>query len=326
MLKGHQEKLTSPNIQKLFRQARQIVTGEFGLVVMLFLIIMYFSSQSEFFLVERNLLNITRQISINLIVAIGMTCVILTGEIDLSVGSIAALAGVATAKVMVDTDSIALGILAGMGTGLAVGLINGTLTVYGKIQSFIVTLAMLGIARGVALYWTEGRPVSQLPEQFDFFGAGYIDRFPTSTVIAFVILLMGFVFLHRTKYGTYILSTGANREAARLSAIPINRYRIIAFLLAGLLSAVGGILITSRLLSAQPTAAEGMELNVIAAVILGGASLSGGVGTVFGTLIGAMIIGVIDNGMNLTGVSPFLQQIVKGVIILIAVLAKRNAD
>jgi ribose transport system permease protein len=326
MLKTYQERLASPNVKKVVRQVRQVLTGELGLVMMLFLIVIFFSSQSEFFLVERNLLNITRQISVNLIVAIGMTFVILTGEIDLSVGSIAALAGVATAKVMVDTGSIPLGILAGLGTGLAVGLVNGLLTVYGKIQSFIVTLAMLGIARGMALYWTEGKPISQLPEKFDFFGAGYIDRFPTSSVVAFVILLLGFVFLHRTKHGTYILSTGANREAARLSAIPINRYRILAFLLVGLASAVGGVLITSRLLSAQPTAAEGMELNVIAAVILGGASLSGGVGTMFGTLIGAMIIGVIDNGMNLTGVSPFLQQIVKGVIILVAVLAKRSSD
>jgi ribose transport system permease protein len=145
-------------------------------------------------------------------------------------------------------------------------------------------------------------------------------------VIALVVLLIGYIILHRTKYGTYIMSTGANREAARLSAIPVNRYRIIAFLFSGVLAALGGILITSRLLSAQPVAAEGLELNVIAAVILGGASLSGGVGTALGTLLGAMIIGVIDNGMNLTGVSAFLQQIVKGTIILVAVLAKRNQN
>lgn len=312
--------------QRLVSGIRRIASGELGLVIMLLLIVVFFASQSEFFLVERNLLNITRQISVTLIVAIGMTFVILIGEIDLSVGSVAALAGVVTAKTIVSTGSIPLGILAGLGLGLAVGLLNGVLTVYGRIQSFIVTLAMLGIARGIALYWTDGRPVSQLPEEFDFWGAGYIGAVPTSTVVAVVVLVLGYLILHRTKYGTYILATGANREAARLSAIPVNRYRVIAFLIAGVLSALGGILITSRLLSAQPTAAEGLEMNAIAAVILGGASLSGGVGTAIGTLLGAMTIGVIDNGMNLTGVSAFLQQVVKGLIILFAVLAKRNSD
>jgi ribose transport system permease protein len=314
----------SNDMRARMRSVRHAITGEFGLVVMLALIVVFFASQSEYFLVERNLLNITRQISVNLIVAIGMTFVILTGEIDLSVGSVAALAGVAAAKVMVETDSIALGIAAGLAAGLGIGLVNGVLTVYGKIQSFIVTLAMLGIARGIALYWTNGRPISQLPKDFGTFGAGYLGRVPVSSIIALIVLLIGFVIIHRTKYGTYIMSTGANREAARLSAIPVNRYRIIAFLFSGVLAALGGILITSRLLSAQPVAGEGMELNVIAAVILGGASLSGGVGTAYGTLLGAMIIGVIDNGMNLTGVSAFLQQIVKGTIILVAVLAKRG--
>ncbi|WP_238625452.1 ABC transporter permease [Aggregatilinea lenta] len=316
----------SPNLRRALAGVRKVVAGELGLVVMLFLIVILFSTQSEFFLVERNLLNITRQISVNLIVAIGMTFVILTGEIDLSVGSVAALSGIAAGKTMVETGSITLGILTGLAVGLGVGLVNGVLTVYGKIQSFIVTLAMLGIARGAALYWTDGRPISNLPEKFDFFGAGYVGRIPTSTIIAVVILVLGYIILQRTKYGTYILATGANREAARLSAIPVDRYRIIAFLASGLCSAVGGILIASRLLSAQPVAADGLELNVIAAVILGGASLAGGVGTVFGTLLGAMIIGVIDNGMNLTGVSAFLQQIVKGTIILVAVLAKRDNE
>ncbi len=303
----------------------KIVRSELGLAIIFLLIVAVFTLLSEFFLMDRNLLNITRQVSINLIVAVGMTFVILTGEIDLSVGSVAALAGVATAWVMTQTGSIALGIVAGLGCGLLIGLVNGLLTVLGRIQSFIVTLAMLGIARGIALAWTNGRPISQLPEAFGFFGAGYIGAVPVSTIIALIVLVLGYVALHRTKHGTYILSTGANREAARLSAIPIRRYRVAVFLVSGLLSALGGILITSRLLSAQPVAAEGLELNVIAAVILGGASLSGGVGTIVGTLLGALIIGVIDNGMNLVGVSAFFQQIVKGAIILVAVLIKRDA-
>ena len=307
-----------------FIKFRSLLKSELGLVFILISLIIIFSIFSEYFLTSRNLLNITRQISINLIVAIGMTFVIITGEIDLSVGSIAALAGVATGWVIVSTSSIFLGIMAGISVGVLIGLLNGVLTVYGKVQSFIVTLAMLGIARGLALVWTDGKPISGLPKNFEILGAGYFGIIPVSTIIAILIFIITFIVFSRTKHGIYIRSIGANREAARLSAIPVKRYRIIAFLLSGLLSAIGGIIITSRLISAQPTAAVGMELNVIAAVILGGASLSGGIGTITGTFLGSIIIGVINNGMNLIGISAFFQQIVKGIIILIAVLAKRG--
>lgn len=307
-----------------FIKFRSLLKSEFGLVIILISLIIIFSISSKYFLTSRNLLNITRQISINLIIAIGMTFVIITGEIDLSVGSIAALAGVATGWVIVSTSSIFLGIVAGIFVGVLIGLLNGTLTVYGKVQSFIVTLAMLGLARGLALVWTDGKPISGLPKNFEILGAGYFGIIPVSTIIAIFIFAIAFIIFSRTKHGIYIRSIGANREAARLSAIPVKRYRIIAFLLSGLLSAIGGIIITSRLISAQPTAAVGMELNVIAAVILGGASLSGGIGTITGTFLGSIIIGVINNGMNLTGISAFFQQIVKGIIILIAVLAKRG--
>lgn len=307
-----------------FIKFRSLLKSELGLFFILISLIIIFSIFSEYFLTSRNLLNITRQISINLIIAIGMTFVILTGEIDLSVGSIAALAGVATGWVIVSTSSIFLGIMAGIFVGVLIGLLNGVLTVYGKVQSFIVTLAMLGLARGLALVWTDGKPISGLPKNFEILGAGYFGIIPVSTIIAILIFIITFIVFSKTKHGIYIRSIGANREAARLSAIPVKQYRIIAFLLSGLLSAIGGIIITSRLISAQPTAAEGMELNVIAAVILGGASLSGGIGTITGTFLGAIIIGVINNGMNLIGISAFFQQIVKGIIILIAVLAKRG--
>lgn len=316
---------TQKNILNInFIKFKSLLKSELGLVFILISLIITFSIFSEYFLTSRNLLNITRQISINLIIAIGMTFVILTGEIDLSVGSIAALAGVATGSVIASTSSIFLGIMAGIFIGVLVGLLNGVLTVYGKVQSFIVTLAMLGLARGLALVWTDGKPISGLPSNFSILGAGYIGIIPVSTIVAIFIFMIAFIIFSRTKHGVYIRSIGANREAARLSAIPVKRYRIIAFLLSGLLSAVGGIIITSRLISAQPTVAEGMELNVIAAVILGGASLSGGIGTITGTLLGAIIIGVINNGMNLIGISAFFQQIVKGIIILVAVLAKRG--
>ena len=306
------------------RKWKRLLRGELGLILILAVIMVTFSILSPYFFTSRNLLNITRQVSITLIVAIGMTFVILIGEIDLSVGSIAAVVGVATAVSLKASGSLTLALLAGLGLGAAVGLVNGLLTVYGRVQSFIVTLAMLGIARGAALVWTDGKPVSRLPSAFGTLGAGYLGVVPVSTIIAAGVFVLAFLVLNKTKHGIYTRSIGANREAARLSAIAVTRYRILAFVVSGLMSALGGILITSRLLSAQPTAGEGLELNVIAAVILGGASLSGGVGTVFGTLLGAMVIGVIDNGMNLVGVSSFFQQIVKGIIILIAVLAKRS--
>ncbi len=303
---------------------KKLIKGELGLVIILVALLVFFTMMSPYFLNLRNILNITRQVSVTLIVAVGMTFVILIGEIDLSVGSIAALVGVATAFTITITGSIAYGILAGIGVGILVGLINGVLVVFGKVQSFIVTLAMLGIARGTALVWSDGKPISGLPLSFGELGAGYVGNIPVSTIIAAVIFLIAFYFLRKTKHGIYTRSIGANKEAAKLSAIPVKKYRVIVFVISGLMSAFGGILIASKLLSGSPTAAEGMELNVIAAVILGGASLSGGIGTALGTLLGAVVIGVINNGMNLVGLSSFFQEIVRGIIILIAVLVKRG--
>lgn len=303
---------------------KRLLKGELGLILILVALLAVFSFLSPYFFTSKNLLNITRQVSITLIVAIGMTFVILTGEIDLSVGSAAALVGVTTAVVLKASGQLELAMIAGLVMGAGIGIVNGLLTVYGRVQSFIVTLAMLGVARGAALVWTGGKPISKLPADFGTMGAGYLGVVPVSSIIAAGIFVLAFFVLNRTKHGVYMKSIGANREAARLSAIPVKRYRVLAFVISGVMSGLGGILITSRLLSAQPTAGEGLELNVIAAVILGGASLSGGIGTVLGTLLGTMVIGVIDNGMNLVGVSSFFQQIVKGVIILVAVLAKRS--
>ncbi len=302
--------------------AKKLLRDELGLLIILALLIIIFQFQSNYFLMTKNLLNITRQISINLIVAVGMTCVILIGEIDLSVGSMAALVGVISAFVINLTGSILLGVIAGLIFGAVMGLVNGLLTVYGKIQSFIITLAMMQIARGLALLITNGKPISNLKEEFDFFGAGYFGVIPVSSLIAVSIFLIAFIFLNKTKHGIYIKSIGASKEVAKLSAISVNFYRVTAFVVSGLMAAVGGIIVTSRLLSAQPTASEGLEMNVIAAVILGGSSLSGGIGTIVGTLLGAVIIGVINNGMNLIGISAFFQQIIRGLIILIAVLVK----
>ncbi len=302
-----------------------IVRGEAGLALILIVLCIVFSIVSPYFLAAKNLLNITRQISVVLIIAVGMLCVVLTGEIDLSVGSCAALAGVASAWALLRTGAqipaVALALMIGIGTGM----FNGFLTVYMEIPSFIVTLASMGIFRGCVLVWTNGKSMSGLPEEFSLWGAKYVfGIIPVSTVIALVLIAAAFVILHKTKHGIYLKAIGANTEAATLSAIPVKAYKFAAFAVCGLMSAIGGIITTSKLLSAQPTACEGMEMDVLSAVILGGASLAGGVGTITGTLVGALVIGVINNGMNLLGVTSFLQQIVKGFIILAAVLLQRS--
>jgi len=302
----------------------RILSGELGLLIILVLLVVGFSAASEFFFTSRNLLNVTRQVSINFIIAVGMTFLLLLGEIDLSVGSTAALAGVVTGAILTTTGSFTLAVFGGLFAGAAVGLVISIGVVYGRVQSFIITLAMMGIARGVAYVWTKGYPISGLPFNFGVLGAGYVGNVPVSSIIALAVFVTAFIILNKTKHGLYIRAIGANPEAARLSAIKIRRYRISGFVLTGLLSGLGGVLITSRLLSAQPTAAAGMEIDVIASAILGGATLTGGIGTIHGTALGALIIGIISNGLNLLGVSPFFQPIVKGLIILIAITMKRG--
>lgn len=311
----------------ILSRASKLMKGEFGLVLILILLCIVFTVSSPFFLTSSNLLNITRQISIVLTVSIGMLCVVLLGEIDLSVGSTAALAGIACAWTIINTGSQFLGITAGLAVGILVGSFNGFMVVYGRIPSFIVTLASMGIIRGIGLVWTNGKPISGLPVSFSFIGAERLfGIIPVSTVISLILVAIAYLLIHKTQHGVYIKAIGANTEAATLSAIPINRYKMIGFITSGLMCAVGGIITTSKLLSATPTACEGLEMDVLSAVILGGASLSGGVGTITGALIGALTIGVINNGMNLLGVTPFFQQIVKGAIILVAVLIKRNKN
>ncbi|MCK9171134.1 MAG: ABC transporter permease [Treponema sp.] len=307
-------------------KGKQLLQGEWGLLLILVVLCLVFSFLSATFSSLSNLLNITRQVSIVLIISIGMLCVVLCGEIDLSVGSTAALVGVGCAVTLKATGSLPLALLVTLVLSLAAGTVNGALTVFGKIPSFIVTLASMWIIRGIALVWTSGRAVSGLPKGFAFLGAGHIGIIPVSTILCLLLILIAFFILHQTRHGVYFRAIGSNLEASKLSAIPIKKYKMIAFIIAGLMSGIGGLITTSKLLSAQAIANEGMEMDVLAAVILGGASLSGGIGTVIGTVLGALIIGVINNGMNQLGISAFYQQIVKGSIIIIAVLVRRNKD
>lgn len=298
-----------------------------GPLIGLLIIVIVLSFLSDRFFTVSNLLNVARQVSINTLLGVGMTFVILTGGIDLSVGSILALAGALGAGMLASGDNSTLVVvLYSCLIGLLAGTLNGTIIAYGRVAPFIATLATMTLFRGGTLIYTEGRPVRAVAEGFNTLGGGYIGPLPTPVIItAVVVLLAWFVLTHMTP-GRRIFALGGNEEATILSGVKTSRYKILVYSLSGLLAGLAGVILTSRLLSAQPTAGVGYELDAIAAVVIGGTSLTGGQGGVIGTLIGALIIGVIDNGLNLLNVSSFYQQAVKGLIILIAVLLdRRNA-
>ncbi|TCP24966.1 ribose ABC transporter membrane protein [Scopulibacillus darangshiensis] len=297
-----------------------------GPLIGLILIVIILSILSPSFLSLNNILNVLRQVSINALIAFGMTLVILTGGIDLSVGSILALGGAITAKMLAGGMDPILAVLIGLLAGGIMGAINGIVITKGKVAPFIATLATMTIFRGLTLVYTDGRPITGLGDStfFKMIGKGYISYVPLPVIwmlIAFVILLF---VLKKTVFGRGIYAVGGNEEASILSGIKAGRVKIWVYIITGVLSAFAGLILTSRLNSAQPNAGMSYELDAIAAVVLGGTSLVGGRGWIFGTLVGALIIGVLNNGLNLLNVSPFFQQVVKGGVILLAVLIDRR--
>jgi ribose transport system permease protein len=256
---------------------------------------------------------------------------VLTAGIDLSVGSVLALCGAITAGLLkngieIPSSNLYIGftilgaIVAGLLAGLLLGWFNGWAITKFKVPPFVATLAMLTIARGLTMLWTKGFPISNLGESFGWFGTGWFLGIPLPVWISGVIVFIATIIINKTKLGRYIYATGGNENAATLSGINIKKIKIAVYTIAGMLAAVGGILVTSRLDAAQPNAGIGYELDSIAAVVIGGTSLSGGRGSVLGTVLGAVIIGVLNNGLVLLNVSPFWQQVVKGFVILIAVV------
>jgi ribose transport system permease protein len=290
-----------------------------GIVVGLVVLCGFFWALSPNFMSVNNLLNIVMQVSIIAILGFGMTYVLLLGDIDLSVGATMALVGTVCAFALEHGASPFMAVLAAMGTGLVLGAINGSLSALLTIPSFIVTVATMGVFRGFAYLTSNGVPISIDNDAFAFLGNGAVLGIPLPIWILAVLLLLNHFVLSRTVFGRKAYLAGGNREAALYSGIDVNRLRIMIFMISGLLASIGGVLMTSRLYSAQPNAGIGYELDAIAAAVLGGTSLSGGYGTITGTLIGALIIGVINNGMNLLSVPYFYQLIVKGIVILVAV-------
>ncbi|MEO5763488.1 MAG: ribose ABC transporter permease [Vicinamibacteria bacterium] len=291
-----------------------------GTLVGLFLLGALLSFLSPFFLTASNLLNIMEQTAINAVIAVGMTFVILSAGIDLSVGSITALAGVVMANRLQAGTPLLVAILAGLTTGAVCGLVSGLLITRGKLPPFIATLGMMSVARGAALLFTDGRPISGFDESLRQLSTGRILSIPVPVILTVVLYALSIVLLSRTRFGRYVYAIGGNEEATRLSGVAVGFHKTLVYVLCGVTAALASVLLTARLNSAQPIAGMAYELDAIAAVVIGGTSLTGGLGTLGGTLIGALTMGVLRNGLNLLGISSFLQQIVIGIVIIAAVL------
>lgn len=312
---------TSDNRKKLL--SKEWLIEQKSLIALLFLAVVVSFLNPNFFTVD-NLLNILRQTSVNAIIAVGMTLVILTAGIDLSVGSVLALCGAFAATLVAMEVPVLVAVPTALLAGAALGAISGIIIAKGKVQAFIATLVTMTLLRGVTMVYTDGRPIStgftDTADTFAWFGTGYALGIPVPVWLMVVVFAGAWYLLNHTRFGRYVYAVGGNESATRLSGINVDRVKIGVYAICGLLAALAGIIVTSRLSSAQPTAGMGYELDAIAAVVLGGTSLMGGKGRIMGTLIGALIIGFLNNALNLLDVSSYYQMIAKAVVILLAVL------
>ena len=295
--------------------------GQYGLLIAFVGICLILSLTTPRFFTVQNLMIIVTQVSINALLAFGVTFIIITGGIDLSIGSMVAVTGVAAASFAhPDTYPVVVPVLIGLLAGLFFGAFNGFVITRSHVPPFIVTLGTMTIGRGLALILSKGRPVSNLSDSFNFIGGGKILGVPTLILILVVAFIGCSILLKKTVIGRYMYAVGGNEQAARASGIPIGRVKMIVYTLGGLLAALAGILLTSRITTGQPNAGQGFELDAIAAAIIGGTSTSGGTGTMTGTLLGALLIGVISNGLDLLNVTSYYQEVVMGAIIIGAVV------
>lgn len=299
-----------------------------GTILALIILMVFVSILNPTFLQANNLMNLMRQLIINGFIALGMTFVILTGGIDLSVGSTLALTSAIFAGLLQNGMNTGLAILVAVGLGLILGLINGILITKGKLAPFIVTLATMTIFRGLTLVYTDGRPIAGPKDNFafKFLGKGQFFGIPFQVILFILAFLCLWIILNKTSLGRKIYAVGGNEKASYISGINIDKVKIWVYVISSLMAVLSGLVLTSRLNSAQPTAGAAYEMDAIAAVVLGGTSMTGGSGSLTGTLIGILILGVLNNGLNLLGVSSFYQQIVKGIVILIAVLIDRKRN
>lgn len=294
-----------------------------GIIIALlamFIFLTVFPTTRSTFLTPKNMFNILRQNASNLFLATGMTMVIILGGIDLSVGSVIALSGVVAAGCVVNFGlPEAVGFIAAIAVGALVGLFNGFIICKTDIPPFIVTLASMNITKGIALVLTGGAPIRCMTDAFKFPGAGYVGPVPTPVILMVVIFVIAALMINKTQLGRHIYAVGGNVQAAKFSGISVEKVKFIVYAYTGLMAGIAGVVIASRLYSGQPTAGDGAEMDAIASVVVGGTSMSGGSGRIGGTLIGVLIIGVLNNGLNLMGVDSNFQYIVKGLVILLAV-------
>ncbi len=293
---------------------------QFGTLLGLIFLCLVLWISTPYFLTISNLLNIAQQTSINAMIAVGMTFVIITAGIDLSVGSILAFAGVVMASALQAGLPIPLAISLALLVGFLCGIANGLFITHGRLPPFISTLGMMSVARGAALLYSGGRPISGFSASFRFLATGEIFHIPAPVLLMILVYTIAYFILMRTKLGRYTFAIGGNEEAAILSGINVKFYKTLVYGICGMLSGLAAVILTARLNSAQPIAGIMYELDAIAATVIGGTSLLGGEGSIPGTLIGALIMGVLRNGLNLLGVSSFIQQIVIGSVIIVAVL------
>ncbi|MEX2592006.1 MAG: ABC transporter permease [Anditalea sp.] len=318
----------NPQILDKFRNKRTIsyeYLRKFGMLAAFVLICLLLSLTTPNFFSLQNMTIVLRQVSINGILAIGVTFVIITGGIDLSLGSVVALAGVVAAIFAHPLEyplvvPLAMAIL----VGLAIGGLNGLVVTRGKVAPFIVTLGMMTIARGLALVASDGRPVTNLSDSFNAIGGGNVLGVPIPILIFILVIIVASLLLNQTRIGRYMYAVGGNERAAYASGVRVNTVKMIAYMLCSGLAGLAGIVLASRINTGQPNAGVAYELDAIAAVVIGGTSLAGGIGSIGGTVLGVLLIGVINNGLDLLNVSSYYQQIIKGVIIIAAVLIDRK--
>ena len=296
----------------------------FGLLFVILLVGMGLTITTDTFLSVANLTNVARQVSINGILAVGVTFVLLTAGVDLSLGSVVALSGVACATFAHPGDHpVFVPIAVGLLTGAACGLVNGVLVTRGGVAPFIVTLGMMTIARGLALIVSGGRPVANMSNELTALAGDFLG-IPIPVLCFAGVALVAWFFLRNFRLGRHIYAVGGNENAARAAGVPVERVKLFAYGLCGLLTGLAGVVLAARITTGQPNAGQAYELDAIAAVVIGGTSLAGGVGTITGTLLGVLLIGVINNGLDLQGVSSYYQAVIKGVIIVGAVWLDRR--
>jgi ribose transport system permease protein len=306
-------------------QQMNISWRDLGTVAGLVIMVIVFASLSDVFLTQRNLINILQQSSINACIAIGMTLVIISGGIDLSVGPAAALAAVLSATLLMAGYPVPMVIFTALIIGVSCGLLNGVLIAYAGLQPFIVTLGTLSLFRALALIYTGGNPVLSLPSNYRQVFTSQILGLPVPVIVVGLLAILATVLLKKTPLGEYILAVGGNEEAARVSGVPIERTKVLTYMLSGGLASLAAVILMARLGAAEPTLGNLWELEAIAASAIGGASLMGGKGSIFGTILGAIVLGAMRNGLTLLNVQAFYQLLATGIIIILAMLVDRLA-